>query len=243
MKISVFFALCITLFNTFTTTNIFAQNNYAQICVVGENLYVNPQNDTSYTNVICTLEHTYFVNILFETDNYYKVSYNGVTGYAKQSAVKKVYGTPQKPYPNNIKLSTYSKNCYLRSTPTQNSLGNNVMLLPANTEDITFVGRTNGTRIEDFGDNTWYYVQIGNVFGYIFSGYVINKPAIYPNTEVLQLNTTNQNVINPLSNSSIALIVTILLIPALVIVYLIYHKPKATTKHRQKTKLKHDDNL
>lgn len=236
------FLIClIASLSPYSNTN--AETNWAKITTVGEYLYLTPKNDTSYENVVCMLESTYFVNILFETDNYYRVNYNNATGYVKKNAVKRVSGEPQNPYPNNIKLTIYSKNCYLRATPTQNSLGNDIVLLPANTSGIQFIGRINGTRIEDFGDNTWYYVAYSGKLGYIFSGYISNSFTIYPNTEELAEASNSDSVLNPLSNTSVAIIVVLLLLPMIVILYLMYHKPNKKVKHKVKTKILEDEML
>ncbi len=244
MKRTAFFTFCIVLIFLLLPTNyVSAQSNWAQVKVVGEYLYVTPNADSAYTNVVCMLENTYYVNIMYETDDYYKVQYNGVTGYVKRSAVKRVSGTPQNPYPGNIKLSTYSRNCYLRSTPTQNSLGNDIMLLPAGSSGIEFVGKINGTRIEDFGDNTWYYVAFSGKYGYVFSGYIATNFHIYPNDEQLPEASTKETVLNPLSNSAVVIIIVLLLLPMLVILYLMYHKPKVRIRQKVKSKVIEDELL
>ena len=97
-------------FNNFP---VLADSNYARIEKTTE-LFKNNSTDTSLINIICLIEETYFVEIIADYDNLYKVSYNGVTGFVKKSAVKKISDTPTTAYPYNIQI-VMNSNCNLRS--------------------------------------------------------------------------------------------------------------------------------
>ena len=234
MKKLTFLIICILLILVTNSGYVFASTNYARITLIGANLYKTNTLENSMQNIYFEIENTYFVSIISEEDNCYKVSYNGINGYITKNAVKRISGTPQNPYPTNIKLTT-NQNCYVRSTPTQNSYNNSITLLTKNTE-VEFVGIAHGTNIIDFGDNTWYYIKYGEVYGYVFQDYFKSHATIYPNTEEVNTTIIEEQIINPLNDTNIAILVLIMLIPALIIIFLIYHSPKI--KHKNKVKLK-----
>ena len=217
----------------------YASTAYGRIVNTGSMLYKTATKDSAYSGKYFELENTYFVDIIDEYDDSYKVSYNGIVGYANKDAIKRISGTPQNPFPNNIKL-TVNKSCYMRSTPSQSDYGNSIMLVSANTQ-VSFVGKIQSVSIEDFGDNTWYYVKVENTYGYIFSGYFKSKVVISPNTEQIALIDNTNMPYNALSNTTIALTIAIMCVPALVIMFVMYYRP--SVKHKQKTKLKYSDKV
>ena len=161
MKRIAILLFCIALNFCCINSSIYASNSsYGKIIMSGAYLYRSNTITSNYSSAYFELENTYFVQILFEDDETYKVSYNGIVGYVSKNVIKRILGTPQKPYPKNIKLVA-SKNCYLRSSPTQSDYDNDIMLISSNTS-IDFIGRIKATSIEDFGDNTWYYVKIND---------------------------------------------------------------------------------
>lgn len=214
---------------------------YAQIISSGDFLYKYDVYDQSFNNTICLLEKTYYVEVVSQSSDKVRVNYNGMAGYVKPSSIRLVKGTPTTPYPTDIRLQTYNKNCYLRTTPQLSE--NTISILPANCTNLTFLGRTIGENIEDFGQNTWYLVEYLNVKGYIYSSYVQNVSSIFPNGENLAYITDASGLINPLSNLECVVIVIALTAPTLVILYIIFHKPH---NHKTKRKIKIDygeDNL
>ena len=215
---------------------------YAQIISSGEFLYRYDVYDTHYDNLICLLENTYYVEILGETEDAYRVNYNGVGGYVKHTTVRKVKGTPITPYPTDIRLLTYSKNCYLRSTPQVNN-DNKISILPANCESLKYIGKTLGETVEDFGKNTWYYVEYLNVKGYIYSSYVTSISSVFPNGETLGFIEDTPRTINPLTNTECIIIVVLLTLPTLLILYLMFRKPRARRIRRRQTVSFDDDML
>ena len=68
-----------------------------------------------------------------------------------------------------------------------------------------------------------------------------SQATIYPNTEQITYINSSVDIINPLSDTTITALVCILMTPAIVILYLMYHKPKI--KHKAKTKIKYEENL
>lgn len=234
--------ILILIFSPLTPTkSAYCDNTqYAQIVGSGEFLYKYDVYDQSYSNIICLLEKTYYVEVLSLGSDEVRVSYNGMTGYVKPSAIRLVKGIPSTPYPSDIKLCTYNKNCYLRKTPERGE--NTISILPANCDSLVFLGRTIGENIEDFGQNTWYLVEYHGVKGYVYSSYVSSIGSIFPNGENLAFMKDESGLINPLTNAQCVLIVVLLTLPTLGILYIIFRKPSEHSKKR-KVKIKYDDSL
>ena len=217
------------------------KTQYAQIIVTGDFLYKYDIYDTHPNNLICLLENTYFVEILGETEDSYRVRYNGINGYVKTTSVRKVKEIPISPYPSNIRILTYNKNCYLRSTPEITD-DNKISILPANCDCLTFIGKTLGETVEDFGSNTWYYVDYLNVKGYIYSSYVTSISSIFPNTEKINYIEKTPQIINPLTKTECVIVVICLTLPTIFILYIMFRKPKPH-KVRRRQKVIIDDDL
>ena len=209
-----------------STTIVYAENTYAQVVSRGTYVYKTPEINNNIKNIICVAENTYYVEILSQfNERFYKVNYNGTSGYMLIDEVKKVKGTPETPYPSNIKLTTYGKNCYLRSTPTKED--NTISIIPSNYNGLKFIGITYGEQLGDFDDNIWYLVEYLDVQGYIYNSYVSSINTIYPNTEQLSfLNNDFDVIANPLSNAQATTIIVCLSLPTLLIIYILYKKPK-----------------
>ncbi len=220
-----FMAVCFTS----STSNIALANTntWAQVTFKGAYVYKTPEVNNSIKNIICVAENTYYVEILSSyNERLYKINYNGTSGYIEKDKVKRVNGTPETPYPNNIKLTTYNKNCYLRTTPTKEE-SNIISIIPSNYNGLTFVGTTYGEQIGDFDDNIWYYVEYLGTKGYIYNEYVSSINTIFPNTEQLSFaNTDYDVVINPLSDGTTTLVIVLLSLPTFAILFLLYKKTK-----------------
>lgn len=233
----------ITFFVSITPTkSAYCENTqYAQILNSGDFLYRYDVFDQSHSNVICLLEKTYYVEVISQSTDKVRVNYNGVSGYVKPSSIRLVKGVPTTPYPIDIRIQTYGKNCYLRTTPERGE--NTISILPANCTSLVFIGRTIGENIEDFGQNTWYYVEYLNVKGYIYSSYVQNISSIFPNGENLTYIVDKSGLLNPLTNLECIIIVIVLTVPTLAILYIIFRKPSSKNPKR-KVKIEYgEDNL
>lgn len=225
----------------------YCEPNYARIIDTRTFLYKTANNDNNTKNIICIMENTYYVEILLTYDeDFYKVNYNGVSGYVLRNQVKKVSQTPTNPYPKDIKMLTINNNVYLRSTPEKTN--NNLSIIPSNCANLRYIGKVYGEQLDDFRDNTWYFVEYQGVFGYIYSEYLKSVDQIVPNIEELSfLNDSDfDDIINPLSNSTCAIIIAILLAPIMLILFLLYKKPnKKKEKFKEKVVIikEYDDRL
>lgn len=211
---------------------VFAKSNYAR-AINSTNLYrLTSSNELS--NVICVIEKTYFVEIISETDDLYRVHYNGVNGYVKKNDVKEITSIPSTPFPYNIKIIIGS-DCNLRSTPTVKSATSNIICTVAKNEsDITFIGRVFAEEAIDFGGTTWYYVNYQGQYGYIYNKYIKSITPIYENTEQVTFVSPKENIIkNPITHTPSLILIIIMAIPCILILLILY----LPRKHKSKTKI------
>lgn len=211
---------------------VLAKSNYAR-AINSTNLYrLGTNNELS--NIICVVEKTYFVEIISETDDLFKVHYNGVSGYVKKNDVKEITSNPSTPFPYNIKIVVGS-DCNLRSTPTVKSLSSNVICtLPKNESNITFIGRVFAEEAIDFGGTTWYYVNYLGEYGYVYNKYIKSITPIYENTESVQFaNPIDTTIINPITHTPSLILIIIMTLPCIAILVILY----IPRKHKQKTKI------
>lgn len=224
----IIYVISIFICNCNIECNVFAQSNYAR-AIESTNLYRLCDND-SITNIICLVEKSYFVEIISESENYYKVNYNNISGYVKKNEVKKVTTTPSTPFPYNIKI-VIANPCNLRSSPTNKSSTNNIITtLQANESNITFIGRIFSEEAIDFGGTTWYYVNYQGSYGYIYNKYVKSITPIYENTEnATYYHETFDKITNPITHTPSIIIIIIMFIPCLLILIILY-LPRKTHK-------------
>lgn len=211
--------------------NAIAAEKYARI-EKSTYLYKTNNENTSFENIYCMTEKTYFVEIIGDYGDFFRVNYNGQTGFIKRNDVKEITNQPNTPYPYNIKILVGS-NCNLRKSPTtQSSISNVICTLYTNEADITFIGRTFGEEAIDFGGTTWYYVKYKDNYGYIYSNYIKSITPIYENyEEVSYIEETNQlQNFNPITHTPSIILIVILFIPFIIILFILYFKPKSQQK-------------
>ena len=225
--------ISVVLFAAFVPITLCENSSFAVIINDYTCLYRTPEANNDIKNIICVMESTYYVEILHTyNEEYYKVNYNGVSGYVLRKCVKKVNGAPNNPYPSNVKLKTVNNNIYLRTTPAKTN--NTLSIIPASTESLEFVGYVYGEQVDDFRDNIWYYVKYLDIYGYVYGEYIAEISAIPKNIE--QLNFVNDDYVqvkNPLSNGTCAIIVGVLTLPTMLILLLLYKKPKPNKKFKE----------
>jgi len=236
----IMFAILIFL-NTLlpTSKTVYAQGNYAQ---AKKSTYLYKNINISDENILCIVEETYFVEILAESDNLYKVNYNNVTGFVKKNDVLEISNIPNTPYPYNIKLEIGS-DCNLRSSPTTKSKVNNIVTTVYKGEtNISFIGRIYADEAIDFCGTTWYYVNYNGYTGYIYNKYVKSITPIYKNTEnVTFISNEEIKLTNPIVNAPSLVLILIMLIPCILIILILYlprkHKTKKPTHTSSKKSL------
>lgn len=231
----IIFAILIFL-NSILPTNkiVYAETSFAQ-AKKSTHLYKN----TNFLDesILCIVEETYFVEILAEADNLYKVNYNNVTGFVKKNDVLEVLNIPNTPYPYNIQLEIGS-DCNLRSSPTTKSKVNNILTTIYKGEtNISFIGRIYADEAIDFCGTTWYYVNYNGYTGYIYNKYVKSITPIYKNTEnVTFIKNEEIKLTNPIVHTPSLILILIMLIPCILIILILYLPRKFKIKNRRQSK-------
>ena len=212
-------------------------SGYAQVHFNNVYLYRYPSEQDTFENKYFLLEPSYFVKLLEKTNDYfYKVEYNGITGYVLISEVEEIDDTPLCPYPKDITFSINSRNnALLRSEPTTEKQSLSILkLLPSGTDNIEYLGKISGEESLYGGGNIWYYCKVTtenqSFYGYVYANLTTNLTQITQNEEqvdyVSGLPTSN---ILYISNSSQNIIILLLLLPSLVMIYL-FVKPSLISK-------------
>ena len=225
-----FFVLTLLLLQTLPMLKTYySYTEYARTLETSA-LYKSPSKQDS-ENIICQVDATYFVEIISDFDDKcYLVNYCGTNGYILKASIKVVAETPKNPYPN-IKLTTFSNKCNLRSSPSVS--GTVLVPIPANSE-LNYIGKIYGEAIMDYNGETWYYVDYLGIKGYVYNGYLANIPLISPNTEEVSFLQENEFLsVNPLTNESCIIIIILILIPTVFILILLFKKPKLIPKKQR----------
>lgn len=231
MKYLILF-FCMLCFLNFSKTPVLAKANYARAINL-TNLYKSTNGD-ELSDVICIVEKTYFVEIISETSNVYKVNYNGVCGYVRKNDVKVTLSNPLTPYPSNIKIVVgFDSN--LRSSPTtKTNVSNIINVVNAGETNLQFIGRVFSEEAIDFGGTTWYYVNYNGEYGYIYNKYIRSITPIYENTEEVSYESnTSTNIKNPMTHTPSLILVVIMSVPLFAILFILYLPRKFRKKQKR----------
>lgn len=239
-NIIIILLLLITSSTRFNNISVYAETDFARIEKTTE-LYKTNIINSNLDNILCLAEESYFVEIIADYDNLYKVTYNSVTGYIKKTDVKRIVDSPITPYPYNIKI-VMNTNCNLRSSPTTKTNANNVIsTIYSNTTDITFIGRTVGEEAIDFGGNTWYYICYDGQYGYIYNNYIKTISPIYKNNEKFTYKEDFVlTTINPITHTPSLIIMIVLAIPLILVLLILYLPNKHKHIKHKKQKIIHE---
>ena len=216
-------------------TKVLASSQYARI-EQSTYLYKTNNDNNSFDNIYCIAEKSYFVEIIGDYGDFFRVNYNGQSGFIKRNDVKEITNQPNTPYPYNIKILVGS-NCNLRKSPTtQSTISNVICTIYSNETNITFIGRTIGEESIDFGGTTWYYVEYQGNYGYIYSNYIKSITPIYENYEEVSYveNNSSTRTYNPITHTPSIILTIILFIPFVIILFILYYRPKSKQKPEHK---------
>ena len=231
MKIIVFILIILINLININHSFVYSKSEYAR--AINPVYLYNTSNNNENSNIKCIIEKSYFVEIISEINDYYKVNYNGTTGFVKKNDVKVTTSIPSTPYPYNIKIEI-ENDCNLRSSPTTKSSINNVLAtLKSGETNIQFIGRIFSEEAIDFGGTTWYYVNFQGQYGYIYTKYVQSLPPTHAHTEVVNFKSENiTDLTNPITHTSNIILIIILFIPCLLILLILYYPRKRNKKSK-----------
>ena len=214
--------------------------NYARITNSETYLYKTTSDLTDINNVYFQLEKTYFVKILEEHNEFYKVSYLDVIGYVVASQVTLINATPNNPYPRNITFNINSSlNTKIRSSASMTNDNNVVGVLPTNNATLTYLGSVQGEESIKTLGNEWYYCyynyeNFGCILGYVYAPLTENLTPILANTETFSSTVENDNSEIPQmpSDQQNIIIIVLMCLPA-VIIFILLVIPSKTNNNSQ----------
>ncbi|MBE5732939.1 MAG: SH3 domain-containing protein [Clostridiales bacterium] len=180
-------------------------------------LYVDEQT----LSPMFSLPPSYFVKILQEDENVWKVSYLDCVGYVKADSVDKIDYTPLNKYPQNTTtlVNNDGNTVTMRSSPSH--LKDNIIAKLDNDSYVTFYGIREGSEQIEMLGNEWCYIKDkdGN-YGYVYNLYV-KIPTFSQNDYSAKEPTLTTTVTSSLSLSSSSGTIVIIVLCASVTLLLI----------------------
>lgn len=239
----IFLILCL-FYNSFGYVYAeFPSTCYARIMIENVFLYKNPIEVDDYTNIQFVLPRTYFVELIDEENNFFKVNYLNFTGYVKKDSVKPIIGTPQNPYLTNIKFRVYAETSRdLRTEPiTSGGSSSQVNYIPLYSRNLTYYGSIIGEQVIEGRTNIWYYCKYTadkDYYGYVYSDFCDELTQITENTEEFEYTSApnfsaqSQPITEslPAENKTTGIIILIITIPALIVLFMILKSSKILNK-------------
>lgn len=218
------------------------QTYFARIMFEQTYLYRTPTDNNDVSNIYFVLPKTYFVELIDEDGDFYKVNYMDLTGYVKKQCVQATDCTPVNPYLSNISFRVYAElSRDLRTAPNIDA-STQVNLIPLLTKNITYYGKFSGQCLIEGRTDIWYYCKYTTdkeYYGYVYSDFCDEMPIITENTETVNFidNPSFLPVIEkpktiPVNSNVTSIIIGILSIPALIFVLLIIKGKRILTKDR-----------
>lgn len=211
-------------------------------------LYKTPNEQDDYSNVYFILPRTYFVELVDEEGEFYKVNYISFSGYVKKNSVQAISGVPTNPYLTDVSFRVYSEQSRdLRSEPTTKSgTSQQVAYIPLYSRNLTFYGRVVGETLVEERTNIWYYCKYSadqEYYGYVYSdfcdfmtGYVDNPEQVTYIENPSFTTTASATTDAQLNNKATGIIIAVLMVPALIFIFLIVKGGKLLQRDRTKSK-------
>lgn len=163
------------------------ETTWVRVTKEGVNLFADENAD----KVLFVLEKSYYLQVLAEYDNMYRVTvmqnqvdFPTISGCVKKEQVEKCDEEPIAPYYPTVKVSVSCDSAQIKLSPTPSA---ETVITVTNTQKMAFYGR-----IYHY-DDEWYYVCFCGKFGYVSAESV--------STPVINLHPTplSQNVVAPVN--------------------------------------------
>ena len=244
--------LLITKFHFAFASSKYITFSYAQ--VKEDNVYLYKTNlSTFLNNAYFEIPKSYFVMLLNNIDEtFYKVQYKSMVGYVLKEKVTPVLEKPVNPYLENVSFRIYAQDgLNLMSSPFASQTPQVILSLPP-LPTLEYFGKINGDEIVEGRGTTWFYCQPNNLEstttqeskkgGYVYAGFCDNLTPFSENTEKLTptsnpFDTENQEYLYYLINLPSflkALIISLVCIPALILILLLFKPFKIQKRIKQK---------
>ena len=215
---------------------------YAKIQTSDCVLYETPQK----TSPICTLRKTFFVQVEEKSGDFYKVSYNGISGYVSKDKVSLMDGTPSNKY-FSATVKLFSPTYPLYEKPSESS--SEVTTLSRECV-MTYYGYTQGQTASNSDNNIWYYLSVNQggktLYGYVFSQAVAGEnPEANAIDNVEDFPVIDESIFTDATSSFSGLsvgtkimLVIAICVPSLLILYFLIKPSKIAQSPKKKTKHK-----
>lgn len=241
----------------FNGENAYAENiNFARISKTNAGFYSQPIASQEY--ILFMLEPTYFVELIEpENSGFYRAKYMDLEGYVESDVLTFVSGIPANPFPKNTNFRIYSLNgLNLRKSPKINEGPLNIITtIPYLENNLIYYGICNGEEAVPYKGDIWYYCKYiyksEEYYGYVYSVFCDMLKPITINTEQLdeidkpqfEIETTEtsantQELISSLSKPAQIVIITLVCLPCLLIIYLLFKPTKIANEPSRKKKSK-----
>ena len=249
MKTFLFLICCFMLSFSTPYINSFASSSYTTYTyaqILQDDVYLYKTASTpAQVNAYFKLPKTYFVLLLSNLDDtFYKAQYKDVVGFVLKSSVVPVKETPKTPYPQNVTFRVYTSDGTSMLSNAFNTKDATTIGTATVLENLEFYGEISGDEYVENRGTTWYYGKNSkNQKGYLYAGYCDGLTTILPNTEVVtqtsyptfnEDNSYLYNLVN-LTTPLKILLVSLVILPCFVLVYLLF-KPFKLEKNRPQQK-------
>ena len=224
-----------------------------QIPLVPEQPFIHFEHSTAvlyeshngFMRPVTTLPQSYFAQVVAQNADFFEVIYYDLRGFVRRDAAVLVSYQPVNIFgTGRLIISGDVVAVNIRSRP-DHLVAHNIVGQAPHGAELLFYGTIEGTSPDPRLGSTWYFVrftqQNGTVaHGYIYSASVTSMPIPQNVIEWVMVYAPNEPVITPPAIDFppylTAIFIITLSIPAVLIMILLFKKPKSTTKtHPQKT--------
>lgn len=192
-------------------------------------LYSDPQCQ----NPITTLPATYFVIVLSEDDEVFKVNYKDVVGYAKNIEVVD-YEPVTKYAASSFEVSNDGYPTKLRAQPSDKS--EILIEIPPNKGGYYYGDAEGSALVPDVGGK-WHYVSYDDgdktYYGYVYASQVKVDKISANVIEKVEHNNEGEEISSSPVNNTDFLLIAILCVPSVLIMYLIFRDREKKSRYKE----------
>ena len=145
---------------------------YLRVLDDGVALYTNAETK----KITCLLEKSYYLAVLDDVDNFYKVEIMGkdasfpkIVGFVDKNSVAICDSVPVDPMYPTVSITVSQSSAQIRFSPLESA---EILLVATNTQQMSYYGS-----YVDSNQTLWYYVYFNGYFGYVKS-IDVTKPQI-----------------------------------------------------------------
>ena len=196
-------------------------------------LYKSPNLSDQIDNVYFVIPETYFVVVLEEFNECFKVQYDRYVGYVKKDKIKTVSFIPIVKFLENVTVDI-KPNAGTQVWNKPAVSGMVLTVIPAGTYGVEYIASVHGEIPNGGNSDYWYYVLYTPSFnstsvfeGYVYSENTINLSPIFSNVEkdieVIDNAKLDDNIIY-LSSTVKTILIAIISIPIILLFLIILYK-------------------